>query len=453
MWALLYLRGTPMTAAQIQATLEFSKGGTSMLLKDLEFWKVVKRTRPWGESASHYEPNTNLREMIGNVLSQREHTLVSRVADDLHASLDAAKRVGAAGPTSGATSAHGPARQKRGAGGEGPYRLGEVRHDQTGHRARTHHAASAQTKERAVAATGLGNMQEQTVFVAGATGFVGTALRETLREQGHNVIAASRNPAAHRKHHRAFHWVGFDLDEARGLQSTLQDATTAYYLVHSLHRGGDLVAREAQYARNFAAAAKQAGVQRIVYLGGYSTRPSTPHMVARQITGAIFRNSGVPATELRASVILGEQSESWKILRGVSAMPWVPAPAWTNHAIRPVDIEDVVAALVDAGTRGTAPTGVFELTGPEEISIRDAIKQVAHLSGRPVRTLPALDLPSALPALALRALFGTDFRVAKALLESLAKDVPEPGTPYWEHMPTHKLESFGASVQRLEAAR
>jgi DNA-binding transcriptional regulator GbsR (MarR family) len=91
-WAVLYLRGTSMTATQLEEELGLSKGAVSMLVRDLERWGVVVRIRQPGTGAWHFRAETDLVRMVSRVIQERENVFVSRIRNDL----DEAKRLASA---------------------------------------------------------------------------------------------------------------------------------------------------------------------------------------------------------------------------------------------------------------------------------------------------------------------------------------------------------------------
>jgi HTH-type transcriptional regulator, glycine betaine synthesis regulator len=82
-WALTYLRGRPLSAADLQEALGLSKGAVSMVLASLERWGVVERAREPGESVWTYRARTDFLSMIRRVLVERELAVVRRAAEAL----------------------------------------------------------------------------------------------------------------------------------------------------------------------------------------------------------------------------------------------------------------------------------------------------------------------------------------------------------------------------------
>ena len=82
-WALLYLRSVPYSAAQIRDELGLSKGAVSMILRELETWGVISRVRMPKSKAWHFQAETEFMKMIGRVFREREVMMVKRVREDL----------------------------------------------------------------------------------------------------------------------------------------------------------------------------------------------------------------------------------------------------------------------------------------------------------------------------------------------------------------------------------
>jgi uncharacterized protein YbjT (DUF2867 family) len=141
---------------------------------------------------------------------------------------------------------------------------------------------------------------------------------------------------------------------------------TAYYLIHSLCSPCDFEEEDRQAARNFINAACQAGVQRIIYLGGLGDPSSelSSHLRSRQEVGEILRSSNVPVIEFRASIILGSGSLSFEMIRAlVERLPVMICPRWVSTPAQPIAIEDVVAYLLEALSLPADEHRVFEIGG------------------------------------------------------------------------------------------
>src|SRR5262245_24527796 len=172
----------------------------------------------------------------------------------------------------------------------------------------------------------------RTALVTGATGFVGGRLATTLADDGWRVRALVRERSrAEKLAARDIELFEGDVLDADSLNGAGEGAEVAYYLVHSMGRGGDgdFEGREQRAARNFAQMAKREVVDRVVYLGGLGDRPRSKHLRSRQRTAEILGEQGPALTYFRAAMVVGAQSESYRTLRYlVQRLPAMIAPAW-----------------------------------------------------------------------------------------------------------------------------
>ena len=209
----------------------------------------------------------------------------------------------------------------------------------------------------------------------------------------HRVRCLTRRPAALAGRTAAETEVlAGDVLEPGPLASAMRGVHTAYYLVHSMDATGDFEQLDRVAASNFAAAAKRAGVRRLVYLGGLGDgRQLSSHLASRQEVGDILRASGVPTIEFRASIVIGSGSASFEIVRAlVEALPLLVAPRWVETAAQPIAIEDVVDYLTAAlDYDGSA---VFEIGGEDRVTYGEILREYARQRGlrRRLITLPVV---------------------------------------------------------------
>jgi uncharacterized protein YbjT (DUF2867 family) len=260
----------------------------------------------------------------------------------------------------------------------------------------------------------------KTVLVAGATGHVGMALVDALRTRGHDVRALSRSGGDG--------VVEGDVSDRKAMLAALEGVEAAYYLVHSLEAAGDFGDAETHAAGVFATAARERGVERIVYLGGivHGTDLSA-HLESRRAVGEILRSSAVPAIEFRASIVVGAGSASFELVRDlVERLPLLVGPDWLDNPAQPIALEDVVAYLVEALELPLTDSVVYEIGGADRVTYRALVDEVARQTGGtptaavvPVPSPPvsASDLPSALTQL-----IPERARLAANLIESLRYD-------------------------------
>lgn len=174
--------------------------------------------------------------------------------------------------------------------------------------------------------------------------------------------------------------VGGDLLQPESLHAAFRNVHTAFYLVHALRSGPEFERLEKEAAANFAAAARRAGIRRIIYLGGLTDgKAPSPHMRSRIETGNILRASGIPVIELRASIVIGSGSASFELIRAlVERLPVMVTPRWVNTAAQPISIEDVIEYLVEAIEVRAEGSLIVEIGGPDVISYLGIMKEYAR---------------------------------------------------------------------------
>ncbi|WP_329045517.1 NAD(P)H-binding protein [Amycolatopsis sp. NBC_01488] len=260
------------------------------------------------------------------------------------------------------------------------------------------------------------------VLVAGASGFVGSRLCPALAEAGHEVLAMTRHPA---KYDGAGTPVRGDVADVGSLRDALEDAEAAYYLVHSLD-SADFTRRDADAARAFARAASDAGVRRIVYLGGLGDDDDTlsEHLASRREVERLLGETGVPVTVLRAGIVIGHGGTSWELTRQlVEHLPAMVTPRWVGTRTQPIAIADVVRYLAGVLDHPEAEGRTFEIGGPEVLAYRDMLQRVAAIEGRPLVIVPVPLLSPRLSSYWLSLVTDIDVTTGRALIDSMTNEV------------------------------
>ncbi len=222
------------------------------------------------------------------------------------------------------------------------------------------------------------------VLLTGATGYVGGRLLHRLEASGREVRCLTRRPEAlATRIAEGTEVVAGDVLDAASLRRAMEGVEVAYYLVHSMETSTRFEALDRTAARNFAQAARAAGVRRIVYLGGLGSGDRlSPHLASRQEVGAILRSSGVPTIEFRASIVIGSGSASYELVRAlVESLPLVIAPAWVETVAQPIAIEDVLEYLLAALEREDRRSAIFEIGGAEPVTYAEIIREYARQRG------------------------------------------------------------------------
>lgn len=235
------------------------------------------------------------------------------------------------------------------------------------------------------------------ILVLGATGYVGGRLAPRLVARGHVVRVLARTPSRL----DGVPWadevdvVQGDLADAASVRAAMQDIDVVYHLVHSMSAGGDFEAEEAQEASNVAEAAKDAGVRRIVYLGGlHPDGELSQHLRSRVAVGEILLASGVPTIVLQAGIVIGSGSASFEMIRHLTeVLPYMPAPRWVRNFVQPIAVRDVLHYLAESATLPDDVHGAYDVGGPDVLRYGQMMNGYAVEAGlpqRPIAPLPVL---------------------------------------------------------------
>jgi uncharacterized protein YbjT (DUF2867 family) len=269
------------------------------------------------------------------------------------------------------------------------------------------------------------------VLVTGASGYVGSALIPRLRGAGHDVRAFVRDPERLRAGVADdVEVVTGDAVQGRGLDAALHGIDVAYYLMHSMEAGtgaGTFADQERRAAEHVAAAARRAGLRRVVYLGGLvgPQGAASRHLASRLAVERVLLEAAPQALALRASIVIGAGSRSFRFLvRLVERLPVLPLPAWRDVRTQPIDGRDVLAFLL-AGADAAAVAGPLSLDicGPEVVTYGELIERIAAAM---LVTRPAIPLGFNLTPVTSRvaaAVTGEDLALVGPLMAGLDTDL------------------------------
>lgn len=261
------------------------------------------------------------------------------------------------------------------------------------------------------------------VLLTGATGYVGGRLLTSLEARGCRLRCLARRPAV------LTDKVAPDTDVMAGdvldrasLDAVLQGVDVAYYLIHSMGATGSFEDADRQAARNFGDAAKLAGVQRIIFLGGLGDDDEelSDHLRSRQEVGDVLRESGVPVLEFRASIIIGSGSLSFEMIRSlVERLPVMITPKWVKTPAQPIAIDDVLQYLLLALELPSSQYRIFEIGGADQVSYAAIMRAYAQQRGITLRMIPVPVLTPHLSSLWLGLVTPLYARIGRKLIESI----------------------------------
>jgi uncharacterized protein YbjT (DUF2867 family) len=267
-------------------------------------------------------------------------------------------------------------------------------------------------------------------LVTGASGFIGGHLTRRLRDRGDEVRCLVRDRDAVRT--RALLDEGFEVhvgDVLRppSLSGAGRGVDVAYYLVHSMGRGGEgssFAERERRAAEAFGRMAKQEGIGRVIYLGGLGDKPGSEHLRSRHETAGELEAHGPPLTYFRAGMVVGSESDSYRTLRYlVERLPAMIAPAWLSTRTQPIGIDDVLSYLSQAPEVEASTGRELQIGGPDVLTYGEMLDVMAIALGkRPRPKIPVPFLTPRLSSLWIGLVTPVDPGVARPLIEGLSTE-------------------------------
>ncbi len=261
------------------------------------------------------------------------------------------------------------------------------------------------------------------ILITGATGYVGGELLKALLGAGHPVRCLARRPAAlDGAAHPGLEVVAGDALDLAAVRRALTGVHTVYYLIHSMDSTGSFEEQDRAAAGNFAAAARETGVKRIIYLGGLgdSADQLSAHLRSRHEVGEILRSTGVPVVEFRASVVIGAGSLSFEMIRAlVERLPVMISPRWVSVAAQPIAIADLLAYLLAALDLPADGARIYEIGGADRVSYGGLMREYARQRGLKRLVLSVPLLTPRLSSLWLGLVTPLYVRVGRKLIDSI----------------------------------
>jgi uncharacterized protein YbjT (DUF2867 family) len=264
------------------------------------------------------------------------------------------------------------------------------------------------------------------ILLTGISGYIGSRLAPRLARDGHRIRGFARNPA---RVELGVPVTTGDAITGAGLEEALDGVDVAYFLIHSMEAAlnGTFSVSERAAAENFAAAARARGVQRVVYLGGPVPAQGavSPHLASRLEVERILLQATPCSVALRASIVIGARSRSFRFLvRLVERMPVLAVPAWRTNRTAPIDERDIIELLARAATGDEVCGQSFDAPGRDVVTYGELIDRIGDhmLLDRPTigfRRLTVTPIASRIASV----IAGEDPALIGPLMESLAHDL------------------------------
>lgn len=296
--------------------------------------------------------------------------------------------------------------------------------------------------------------------VFGSTGYLGTRLVPELLSAGHDVRVMARRPAKldDVPWRDRVEVVEGDVTDPDQVQRALEGQEVLYYLVHSMLRS-DFVDMDARAAWTVAHAAAEAGLSRIVYMGGIIAEHQklSDHLASRAEVGRLLLESGVPTVELRAAVIIGAGSASFEMLRYLTErLPLMITPRWLRTQVQPIAVRDVLYYLVKSAELPADVNRPFDIGGPDVFTYTEMSRRYAAVARLPRRR--AIPVPVLTPYLSshwVNLVTPIPRVLAASLMDSLENDVVCADHDIAQHIPdpagglTHYEEAVELALARV----
>ncbi len=268
------------------------------------------------------------------------------------------------------------------------------------------------------------NANSPMILLTGSSGYVGGRLIPLLEKQRARLRCLARNPDMMRPRLQAgTEVVPGDVLDTSSLQRAMQGVHTAYYLIHLMSGSKDFEKEDRQAATNFARAATEAGVRRIIYLGGLGDDADptlSPHLRSRHEVGKILRDSGVETIEFRASLVIGTGSLSFDLVKALTdRLPVMICPRWLTTPTQPIAVDDVLAYLLAAKDLPPGESRIFEIGSPDVTTYGGMIREYARQRGLRRWLISVPVLTPYLSSLWLALVTPAAFVVGRHLIEGL----------------------------------
>lgn len=283
-----------------------------------------------------------------------------------------------------------------------------------------------------------------TIGIIGGTGFLGKEFaRHVLEHSSWQVVVITHSDKQFDvapDHAGRLQFRRADVLNEAALHAALHGVDVAYYFVHMMgQKDVDFYEAELKAAYSASAALANTTVKRLIYMGGLGNERDnlSDHLLSRQRTGGIFRAMPLEVIELRASMIIGDGSVAFDIIRNLAdKLPIMPLPRSAATQTQPIALADALAYLYAAAALPIQQNIIVEIGGPEILSYADVYRKYVAHTGKKTRVIEVPFLSPRLEAVFL------DFftpkvhaRIGQAMIESLENEMIVTDTSAKQHFP------------------
>ena len=299
------------------------------------------------------------------------------------------------------------------------------------------------------------------ILVTGASGFIGSRLVKRLLSicgtTNWNIRCMTRDPNSISRYFNQEDHVEFvraDVQNYPELVKALNGIDVAFYLIHSMEGSSKqwkkFAERDRIAAQNFARAVNEAGVSRVIYLGGLTNAPEqelSEHMRSRGEVGEILKKSNAEVTIFRAAVILGQGGGSFQMLQYlVERLPLMVCPKWVLTRCQPIAVDDVVEYLVRSIEANETKSKTFDIGGPEILTYLDMMRRYSNILKKSIKIVIIPFLTPRLSSYWVDLITPVKASLARPLIDSLKHEAIVKDNSIADIIPLH-LKNFENSIK------
>lgn len=309
------------------------------------------------------------------------------------------------------------------------------------------------------------------ILVTGASGFIGSRLVAKLlslspslpRDKNYEVLCLTRNKESlknryDKKYENILRIIEADVNDYSQLVKAMSGVNVAFYLIHSMEGTSKswkgFAQRDRKAAQNFAKAATECGVEKIIYLGGIipgeDYNKLSQHMRSRKEVGDILRTSSARVTIFRAAVILGQGGGSFQMLEYlVKRLPAMVCPRWVLTKSQPISVDDVVEYLVRSINLKETEGRDFDIGGTEVLTYLQMMKRYAKMLNKSIKIVIIPFLTPRLSSYWVDLITPVKASLARPLIDSLKHQATVNDDTIKELIPL-RLKTFEEAIKAAE---